>query len=424
MKKILLGTSALVGAAVLATSAQAAPLQITTGGYIQFEAGFSSQESDFEDGTFDGTANTLSLDTGRDFKFRDDVELQFKVEGKADNGLKYGAVIELQTDGSQNGTTSTIGLEADQAYAFAEGNWGRVEMGTTTGASGVLGVNAGSIASATGGIDGDWEYFVSAPVATTGAAFAGFVNAPGLVISSGDVTDGATKISYYSPRIAPMGGEGTGLQLGLSFTPDSGDYVNNFSGQYNGGDAEEVIDFGVNYVGQVGDIGFEVAGVMEIGDAERANGLPGTTPGREDLSAWEFGFAIDWQGFSFAASYFDHGDSLSVTGATISAAETDGFTAGVGYAQGPWSVSLTYMSATTEYDDNTTVAGSGENEFSNIVIGADYNLAPGFTPFVEVAIYDYDGEGIQGANTASDNAYNNDFDNDGNVILIGAELAF
>ena len=52
------------------------------------------------------------------------------------------------------------------------------------------------------------------------------------------------------------------------------------------------------------------------------------------------------------------------------------------------------------------------NETQNIVVGADYQLAPGFTPYVEAAFFELD-DGDTGNR-----------DNDGSVVLVGAELNF
>ncbi len=51
------------------------------------------------------------------------------------------------------------------------------------------------------------------------------------------------------------------------------------------------------------------------------------------------------------------------------------------------------------------------NDFDNFVIGADYKLAPGLTPYAEVAFFDQDAVGT------SD-------DNEGTVVLLGTQLNF
>ena len=57
-------------------------------------------------------------------------------------------------------------------------------------------------------------------------------------------------------------------------------------------------------------------------------------------------------------------------------------------------------------------SGATTNETKNLVLGADYQLAPGFTPYVEAAFFELE-DGVT-TNTS----------NDGSVVLLGAELNF
>jgi hypothetical protein len=371
MKKFLLGTTAMIGAASIAAAAHAEGPSVSVGGQIDFQAGFTDQDSAFETGP-----------SSREYKFQNDTEVHVSVEGQADNGLAYGAVIELEAD--VNADADGEGTNADKTYIYLESNSGRVELGNNSGAEDTLKVDASTIARATGGIDGDWYDFVNVtPGGVSGAA--AFVIRPDLPAAHArGVAEDATKITYYSPRFS-------GVQLGVSFTPDQGDggTAAGFTGELNG-DQENVWGIGASYAGQFENVAVEVSATGEFGDAELA--------GTEDVAAYNLGVVLGFQGFSAAGSYGDWDDSGLATG---SSTESDYWTLGAAYETGPFGVSVTYLES--EFADT--------NEFQNVVVGADYQLAAGLVPYVEVSFFEFDQPGA-GA------------DNDGTVVLVGTELSF
>src|SRR5690348_8186303 len=88
MKHVLLGTTALVAAGLVASNAHAAQgVQLGIGGYYAAAAGLILSQSASGD---DPGAHT------RDIVFRQDVEVHFKGETTLDNGLTVGARIELE----------------------------------------------------------------------------------------------------------------------------------------------------------------------------------------------------------------------------------------------------------------------------------------------------------------------------------------
>jgi len=370
MKKFLLGTSALIGAVAFASAANAADPTVSLGGFANFQAGFSDQ-----DAPFDSTgANS------RDTKFANDTRVQVRVDGSADNGLKYGSVIELKAD-LDNGPDAN-GTNADRTYIFVESQAGRVELGANIGAEDNMKVDASTIARATGGIDGDWYRYV----ATGGLSGAvPFIIRPDLPSAHGrTTTEAANKITYYSPRFS-------GFQVGVSFTPDDGDAgtAASFTGD-NSGNNENVFGLGANYRGQFDGVGVQASATGEWGEAENA--------GSEDLSAWALGAVLSYQGFSAAGSWGDWSDSGLPTSATSN--DQNYWTAGAAYETGPFGVSVTYLNSERQ-----------DNDFDLVSVGADYQLAPGLVPYVEANFFNLD----QNA-TASDN--------EGTNVLVGTLLNF
>lgn len=365
MKKLLLGTTAILGAVSFASVAAADAPRVTVGGFIDFQA------AHFDDDM--GAAGT------NDYGFRNDTEIHFSVDGKTDAGLGYGAVIELEADATDDTTNS--GSNSDRTYVYLDGNWGRFELGTNTDAATALKVDASTIARATGGIDGDWFRFVAAPNAA-------FIVRPDMPVSHGGVTtpgdtENAGKVTYYSPSFS-------GLQLGLSYTPDT-----DAKGQVPtaavataslGAGYEDVFSGGLTYNRQFNNVALGLSATGEMGDASVA--------GVDDLEAYALGASLGFAGFSVAGSWGD-----------IEANNGDGefWTAGLAYDYNAFGASVTYLDSETEF---TGV----DQEFDNLVFGVDYAVAPGMTPYAEVALFDYNGVGAA--------------DNDGTVFIVGTQLAF
>lgn len=372
MKNILLGTTGLVGAVLLAASASAETPKVTVGGFIDFQAGFANDDLDAAQ---------------RAQGFRNDSEVGVRVDGKSDSGLGYGAVIDLEADVTAD--SDNQGLNASRTYVYLDGGWGRFELGSNQGASSALSVGAEKIAVATGGINGAWTYFANA----TGG---NYVSTPELPIVhgstaalGGETTDNINKITYYSPRFS-------GFQLGLSYAPDGTDRGQTVTRTDSAaGGVGDIIDAGLAYQGQFDAVKVGAALTTQFGQAD--------TNATEDLSAWNLGLNLGIQGFSLAGSYGDWGDSLRAKGSNNDASY---WTAGLAYAGGPFGVSATYLDS--DYENG---AGAASNDFNNLVLGADYKLAPGLTPYAEVSFYEFDAPG-----TAADN--------DGTVLILGTQLAF
>ena len=373
MKKILLGSTAIVAAATLATSVhaadQASGLSVNLGGFADFQAGFADQDS----------SATATGPNSRDFKVQNDTEVHVTVSGETDSGLGYGAVIELNADVSSDGDGD--GGNADKAYLYLESeSIGRVELGSNTGAQSTLSITGASNARATGGIDGDWYDFVN----TSGANFILTPELPAAEAARGGTREDSNKITYYTPDLQ-------GFKAGVSFSPDEGDSgtAASFTGEL-GTDVENVFGVAASYNAEYENVALGLSLTGEFGENESAL--------FEDTVAWGVGLSASTAGFSIAGSYADWGDSNLVVG-TLDDDQTV-WSIGVAYEQDKMGVSVGYL------DSEST-----GNDFTNISVGADYQLAPGLTSYVEVSFFDLDAAGV-GA------------DNDGSVVLIGSELSF
>ena len=107
---------------------------------------------------------------------------------------------------------------------------------------------------------------------------ADYFNFGGAIGATGNsVTGDATKAIYFTPRFG-------GFQIGASLTPDSGQNSGNFGVDDDAdGDFENVISYGVNYVGKFDEIGVGISFVGQEGDDEgRSSGSDDTEEDKGD----------------------------------------------------------------------------------------------------------------------------------------------
>jgi hypothetical protein len=369
MKNVLLGTTALIGAAVLAAPAQA-QLEVTVGGYTAFQAGW-----------FDNDASNSS-----DRDFQSEAQIVVRADGTADNGLQYGAKVALDTSTSDSSN-------ADETNVYLAGGWGRVEMGDEDGAS-ELGVTAPTVGI--GQINGSYDDFV---VSTDRGHQ---LNDRGDARFKPLDTDDDTKVTYYTPNVM-------GFQAGVSYVPEAnngGAFGENvqFSDAGSGDDVKDVFELGLRYSGEFQGVGVTAGGQYNAGSAKATN--------VEDLRAWGLGAQLAYMGFTVGAGYTDNSDSLNTK--NVANDDVSSWNLGATYSSGPWGVGVSYLD--TDFSgsgsDSNGAAGSDGNggDYTVWALGATYTVAPGLTTGVDAAFYNRDR--VAGADT------------DGTVLMMDVTASF
>lgn len=444
MKKILLGTTALVGAAaVAASSATAMPLQsfgdegkpiLTASIVMQFEAGIADNDKPNGQDVI-GTTNGK-----RDGKFVGGrfAEIWFQGELTADNGLTYGARISLAAD--QPTRTNTY---PGRKYIYLSGGWGSLELGDWIGPSSVLSISA--MAQEVSG-NGMFDHAATEYIKTPNS---GLTTMGDFQVNNGSyigwfLTDFGTKVSYYTPVIA-------GFQAGVSYSPTSdnvGQSLSNRGGanaalNNNGGGAtnfSDVVGVGVRYDGEAGDLTYAAAFTATWGNADDTTACGalagGATAGacnplsldRDDLQSWNVGAKVGFAGFTLAGNYYDDDGSGY---RKIEQAQVDGWTMVGTYEFGPYKVGLNYMKMDIEHNalwaSRTGFGGTGgtpgapvaprvainafaapaalvagtagvtgdrtrvqDYEYEGIGGGFGYQMAPGLKLYVDVGHFEFD----------------------------------
>jgi len=251
MKKTLLASTALVGAALLAAPANAGTvgskdaMSVSLSGTLWFSVSMYDED--------------VSAGNGRGYRFGvNESEIHVKAQNTADNGITYGVMVELSA-GAADGTA------ADEAYAFLESDsWGRLELGDQDDATNRMRFGSQNAHKGLGG-----------PVGGLGSNLTLFNGFGGEGMGAradwdNNTTSDDTKATYFTPRFS-------GFQLGASLTPDTG-IVSGTGGLLdtdNDGDYENVVSLGANYVGNFDEVGVGLSIVGQFGDDEDAAGADG-----------------------------------------------------------------------------------------------------------------------------------------------------
>lgn len=430
-KKILLATTALVG--LVSASALAGDLNVTLSGNSKFEAGARHLSNTNTNANFPVTANQNST------AFFSSSKASVNVNGKTDS-LTYGATIRLQVATNQSNGTDKIS-RMNRSFIYIDTDYfGGLQLGSNVAASKLMQVTASDIASATGGIDGDYSDFLNFGFTQSddddGHQYTGvngnnsFLYWSDLAITGADTlsnrkdgkSESADKITYISPRVE-------GVQLGVSYVPDLSNGGNSVDASYlygsNGTNpvymfnnnymrVKNLWSFGLNYKNTFDEVMVELGAAMDMGRSrekgtsynydysnyfqpEVANGtgdssdLVGNYKLR-NLKTYTVGGMVGMRGFSFALSYSRDGKSSMPYGITVENYKNQAgnttvwssnnfksawWTTGVAYENGPMSVSLTYLQGKRGF--------SNYNLESKVTsLGADYEVAPGLKPFAEV----------------------------------------
>jgi len=345
MKKALLASTALVGAALLSAPAYAGTvgsgdnLAVKLSGFMWFQANVLDEDN--------------QTGYGRGYRFKiPETELHINASNTADNGIKYGVTVEMEvnTDATNNG---------DEVYAYLSGDFGRLEMGDQDDATNRMLVGAfqahQGISGPFGGLGGLAPAFHS--------QFPTNLSRTDWQVSS---TSDSTKVIYFSPRFS-------GFQVGASFTPDSGQNGASWTETDNDGDLEKVFGLGANYTGKFDKVGVSVSVLYETGEDEDANGADDTT---EDFEMLHVGAKVDFGGFVFGANWRDNNDSrISVADTALGEDAGEYWAVAAGYKQGPWGISAWYSNGEK---DNASTDAESKTSVERWGVGGRYAIAPGW----------------------------------------------
>ncbi|MDD5586825.1 MAG: porin [Alphaproteobacteria bacterium] len=424
MRKLLLATSALVALTGTAMAAES-PITVNVGGYVDFRAAMFHESTDAEN------LGTGAIDR-RDHDFETEYRLNISAEGKAANGIEYGALVSLWNGATYNdnaansnvlgGTNSFSGggnsVRADQAYVWMSGAWGKTIFGDDHGASDLF-VYAPTVGE--GQIDGTYTDFTDP---TTLMRFQ-----PSFI----DNTENSTKITYYTPKV---GNANHKLQLGGSYAPnfyDQGQNVIKYSNNTaRSGTAlapyQDFVEATAQYTGNWSPVNTVLSATMSTGargdDTDVLLAAPLNGPVR-DFTSWGLGGQAMYAGFTLGGSYVDAGRYLTVEGQNK---DQSVWTAGLKYEFDKVALAVNGMRGEgygNAFAQQGVFAAAPDRvnyvkDFSAVGLGATYTWFPGLTTAADVVLFEQQRDDVP-ANTADAGDRNT---NAGHVLMLSQKVTF
>ncbi len=354
MKKVLLATTAIVSAGMLAgageVAAQDKPVSLTLGGY--YRTAFGVMLSD-KDGAGQRGAGL------RNHQISQDVEVHFKGETTLARGITVGVNIELEAQ-------EQAGDQIDETWAYMKGRWGELRFGDEDN---VLRLSALSSPTPGDNFGVNSPFFVfnnsATTITTTGAGSTAGLGTN--TTSAGLINDG-TKFLYFTPRIS-------GFQLGVSYTPDGTQDIRTLGQGGRGNTAGLGQEFAIagSYSGKLGSVDLSA----QLGYQRATNETAGGT--NEDPSGFTGGLNIGYAGWVVGGSVQTFADRGGVRGR-----DSTVWDAGIAYMPGPWGAGFSYSHGRYE-------VGSQADDILQIYnFGGRYILGPGIrlNAAIEHAKYD------------------------------------
>ncbi len=365
MKKILLSTSAIAVAGAMAAQASAAEWDVRVGGYYNAMVAYAAT-----DGNGIGTADFDGVEVSTN------TEIFFLPSITLDNGIKIGANIQLEGE--------TNGDQIDESYVQIKGSFGEILIGSenSAGYKMTYGAPNAAIISLNSPSTGDyiaWSGFTGGDV---------FRRTLGTTFLEVQGNNDAKRITYFTPRFA-------GFQIGVSYAHDA--FQDNF-GPTNiasgSGSVAHIFDIGANYVQSFGDFNVAISGRYGVGQNQTA-GFTADMP-----TVYAFGVNLGYAGFTIGGSFAEaneHNNGVD---------DGTAYDFGASYANGPWTLSITYFHGENGEPGGTT------DEQDTFGAAVDYKLAKGVRLNLFGAYVDYDSAAGPGS------------DVDGWVIGTGIGLSF
>ena len=356
MKRILLGTTALVAAGMIGSGPAAAEdLSFGVRGYLHNAYGYVSEDDDTGD----------AGDNRRDHALNTDAEIHFRGEATLDNGLTVGGRVELEA--------FTSGDQIDERWGYLRGGFGELRFGDEDDARKLKSYAAPTPTPNSFGVNSPFFTFNNlgaGHVATTVSTFRSLAN-------------DAAKVIYFTPSFG-------GFQLAGSYAPDGTQDRTGFGTGTTGvpgaggalGDCGQISNewsVGADYSGEFSGFTVGMGGGYSQGSRESSASCEALVGGDigADPTLWAVGLNLGFAGFTVGGSIlFGEDTNLGEQNTEWDVGATytlDAITLGVGWGHG-------------EYDPYT----GGSDELDHMQIGASYALGPGISIDAAVGLFNYD----------------------------------
>ncbi|HYD06676.1 MAG TPA: porin [Reyranella sp.] len=361
MKKLLLGSTALVAGGLLAAPAMAAdPIKIGVGGYYQFYALAGSIE-----GVYAPNGTSIQY---KGLMFQQEGEIHFIGQSKLDNGTTVGLTVELEGWNPQPGATGAA-QQIDEAFLFAFGDWGRLEFGSRDQATYRMYYGAPSALLGWG-----WFQHNTSFNWASAAMLANPAQGAATFFTIGGQNQDVQRINYFTPRFF-------GLQIGVGYAPKINISPNAMlsggltSGPSAGGAGvcgynnattasncptndnsyQDLFDIGANYLNKFGDVTVAAFGAFSYATfvpsyfqsaANNANLITGAN--LTNWKQWVIGLQFGFAGFTLGGSIGWDNNGLGGNYYTGADSDSRKYVIAAMYETGPWQASFGWGHVNTD----------------------------------------------------------------------------
>jgi predicted porin len=353
MKKVLLGTSALLGAGLIASPAFAADgIKLSLGGYLNTAVLVNIE------GNNSGSNGHLGDNRYNDGVFADG-NIIFKGQTTLDNGITVGARFDLYAE-------QKSGNQWKRAYGFFQGGFGELRLGASDGALQTLCVTP---------VGGTSNFGAFSQNQVINNAFSGYSAGVcnGVASFRGAHGDRAQGITYLTPNFG-------GFQLGLSWKPSADkkgadDGVADFhSGMPKvvDGEQRDVIDVAVNYTRDFSGWGIAWSGAASIAASQGGSDYPKDNKAQQ----YQTGLNLTFGNFSVGGAfeyYKNYLVSENAGGVAVNGQDAWVAGGGIAYTIDAWTIGAQYSHAKYE---GLTEAGKDRN-INTVALTGKYAMGPG-----------------------------------------------
>lgn len=361
MKKILLGTTAVVALGTMSAEAFAADkISLGLGGFMRQYVAVT--DSDEVAATHGGITRAIDLAQWSN------TEVYFTGSTTLDNGLTVAARIEMEADGEN------AGKNTDSSYLTVSSDaMGAVTAGATFHAGDDFRIGAPNAGNFNWG---DFDNLANyARTGTTNTDTAGNARSANDITNMGD---NSAKLKYVSPTFADM------VTVFASYSAAEGAGSSNGQNLTRGGTAPSGNDSST--------IGAALSGEFSGASVEAV--LIHFNDGSSNLDTNNIGLTIGMAGFTVGGSYADFNDQQ----AGSSALDGEAWELGVGYETGPYALTARYMNSS-----NKGAAGTaGDNEDTQWAVDATYDMGAGVKLAASYFNSSFDPEGATAATSSVD----------------------
>ena len=363
MKRVLLGTTALVAAGVIGAGSANAAFDVQVHGNYTAAYATVNQDDDIGEAGYKRQSQTINQD----------VEVHFRFMQTFDNGITVGGRVELE-GATHNGAAGAISTgsgsagrdQIDEKWAYLRGGFGELRFGDEDDARKLLAVYA-PFATIVFSVNSPYWTFNSA-----GAGHAISTNATAPFLEND-----SAKIVYFSPKFG-------GFQLAASYVPDA----TQDRSQAGTGGTDEGGQFS-NTTSIAGSYSGEFSGVKVQASAGYTRGYSEVSM-YDDPSIWQAGLVLGFGAIQVGSTVGVGNDLVPGTGTWNGAGATEATTFEIGgtYNFGATTVGLAWSHGIYEQVDGE------EDTLDHIQLGLGYALGEGVNLGAFVGRFDYDDESV------------------------------